>query len=610
MFSLKNITSFSEFKKMYEAAGETGTEYSNNTGFSQSLVGRATIGLFKLIKRGIDEVQLEYFKRKLENEYFAGVLRYCKSASIDLKNPQAPITPEEPAKKEEIEENDIVLAANDILLLRYDVVGWETVLTEANNDILSGMRSIDSGSREYNDFKMLSDKLIVNVKNINEKFALLNSGSTTLDNDLNAIKTSISEIKAITLNSVTPPVQLKYSLSAGEKSVLDGLVTALSAIVPNIATKVLVEGYVFDKYEIIEEKVGSGSGTGLGFILGDEISTDGVRKFLKDQGVNNVEDINFKQLASIFTDKMRANATEKVNKNSIVRIATTINNIIGDPSKKQALSAGWQKRVETVKGEFKSFLNTNDIDPIELKKSNYLPTDDKDGKKQEVADEKAKEISRIGKFINFGPSNGIKHSLKNEGIIRLYRGAFAGTVFNLETAVGSKVYKYLGCIDFDKVISDFDKNKKLDMNTQKYESIFLDTINNGSAPTYLSIKNPKKGKRMELVGIYFIFSNPINAISTGEYKINKARIFYLYFEGNSASWTSAPANFEIFAVSDTGGNLVKITDISKLETAPEFTIGTGETFEINDPLKKDFKAPLTKVVPKFLEIPGISIKIK
>ena len=139
MFSLKNITSFSEFKKMYEAAGETGTEYSNNTGFSQSLVGRATIGLFKLIKRGIDEVQLEYFKRKLENEYFAGVLRYCKSSSIDLKNPQAPITPEEPAKKEEIEENDIVLAANDILLLRYDVVGWETVLTEANNDILSGM---------------------------------------------------------------------------------------------------------------------------------------------------------------------------------------------------------------------------------------------------------------------------------------------------------------------------------------------------------------------------------------------------------------------------------------------------------------------------------------
>ena len=232
---------------MYEAAGETGTEYSNNTGFSQSLVGRATIGLFKLIKRGIDEVQLEYFKRKLENEYFAGVLRYCKSSSIDLKNPQAPITPEEPAKKEEIEENDIVLAANDILLLRYDVVGWETVLTEANNDILSGMTSIDSGSTEYNDFKMLSDKLIVNVKNINEKFALLNSGSTTLDNDLNAIKTSISEIKTITLNSVTPPVQLKYSLSAGEKSVLDGLVTALSATVPDIATKVLVEGYVFDK---------------------------------------------------------------------------------------------------------------------------------------------------------------------------------------------------------------------------------------------------------------------------------------------------------------------------------------------------------------------------
>ena len=95
-----------------------------------------------------------------------------------LKNPQAPITPEEPAKKEEIEENDRVLAANDILLLRYDVVGWETVLTEANNDILSGMRSIDSGSREYNDFKMLSDKLIVNVKNINEKFALLNRSTT------------------------------------------------------------------------------------------------------------------------------------------------------------------------------------------------------------------------------------------------------------------------------------------------------------------------------------------------------------------------------------------------------------------------------------------------
>ena len=71
---LNNVSSFNDFKKINEL--DSYDQYANPIGFSQSLLGRATIGLFKLFKKGVDIFRLEYFKRRLENELSAGVLRY------------------------------------------------------------------------------------------------------------------------------------------------------------------------------------------------------------------------------------------------------------------------------------------------------------------------------------------------------------------------------------------------------------------------------------------------------------------------------------------------------------------------------------------------------
>ena len=62
---LNNLTIFEDFKKMYES---TGDEFSNTTGLKESLLGRGIFGLFRMIKKGVNAVRLEYFKRRLENE--------------------------------------------------------------------------------------------------------------------------------------------------------------------------------------------------------------------------------------------------------------------------------------------------------------------------------------------------------------------------------------------------------------------------------------------------------------------------------------------------------------------------------------------------------------
>jgi curved DNA-binding protein CbpA len=71
---LNNLSNFNQFKKLNEL--DSYGEYSSPVGFSQSLLGRATISLLQLFKKGVNTLRLEYFKRRLENELSAGVLRY------------------------------------------------------------------------------------------------------------------------------------------------------------------------------------------------------------------------------------------------------------------------------------------------------------------------------------------------------------------------------------------------------------------------------------------------------------------------------------------------------------------------------------------------------
>jgi len=634
MFGLKNITPFSEFKKMYEAV-DVGTEFSNTTGFKESLIGRATFGLFRKIKDGINLIRLEYFKRKLENEYFVGVLRYCKAKGIDLKNPQ-PLQAgaENPNTNEE---NVIVKTAEGILQLRFNVVGWDTALVDIKAAITSGMTQIDSGLTEHQDFQLLRDQLIPNVQKINDNFIILN-GLTTIPQNIADIIKNISDgknaINLIQLASPSPSVPaLHYTLIDAEKNIITKILGLTTNNVPVKTTLngILVDSYNFndemdsinEDYDILNEKVGNGSGTGIAFILGDEISKQGIGKFLKDQGVNNVEDINFEKLASIFTDQMRKDATNSVNKNAIIGIAANTSNIIyhvtktpddkginpgtggGVTDTPTGLMKPWQKKVAKVKGEFSSFLNVDEIDPLTIKGVSEYTKNPKNADQIKKDSEISKEQDRIFKIIKHGSPDIKDNPLTNFGVMRtITKGqGFTGPVFKMESSTGVKVYKYVGSLDFDKMISGLGSGTTLNTDdTTRQKFWFSNRF--GTFVPYLKaqIKSPK-GTNTDLIGIYFVFLGGLSTSSTGDPKTNKVRIFYVY--GPAGSYgigiIGSVPTFELWAL-DNSNKLIEINPTTtKIDTTPTFDLGVGKTFEVNSPLKDNFNDTVKHVTPKFLD---------
>ena len=614
MFSLRNITSFSEFKKMNEAV-DIGTEFSNTTKLKDSLVGQAVSGIFSLIKKGIDAIRLEYFKRKLENEYFAGVLRYCKSKNIDLKNPQ-PLAPLAAGNTDPNVQSEIVEIKNDILLLRFNVTGWESSLNAVTIAINAEIGSIPTGVT-VDDFELIRDNLILYVTNINKKFETL-STSTSIQQDLDNIRQNISEINKLILNSPTPPETLEYVLSSEEKGVLTALKTTNPTnplIITNVDA-VLAEEYNFDEnYDLINEKVNNSSGTGIGFILGDELSKQGVGKFLADQGVNNVEDINFEQLASIFDDKMKSEATNSVNKNAIYRIAASVSNIItvtksnskkgttkGEPT---SFMTSWQKKVSDVKGEFSKFLNVDDIDPITMKGLTNFIQNPKNSADLNAEASKLNEIDRIQKIISYGSPNIVDTPLSNFGVIRILRsGNFSGPLFKLEaTPSGSlKIYKYIGYLDFDKMIKDSDTTHQLLLDDTT-KSWFWKGNRIGTNVSFLPNrpKNPNGGT-LDLIGIYFVFNGkPISRPSGEPKEYPSTHIFYVYMNnGNGDNEIQNPTAVEVYSL-DNANNLKKIDPGTiKLESTYSFKLSVGKTFEINSPLKDSFNDTIRHVKKDFL----------
>jgi hypothetical protein len=218
MKKLNNLTGFEKFKKMYEAV-DIGTEFSNSVGFTESLVGRATFGLINFIKFGINRVLLEYFGRRLENEYLAGVLRYCKKSNINLKDPQLSAVQSQESTVT-TEENELYLIAQEILKIRFDVPNYNTLLNDTVLMIDSGLTQLQNagltGSTQEDDFNLIKTKLIPNVKTVNDKFSILNGLITTntvptVTNvpDINTIKTTIENIRQISFTT-PPPITLEY----------------------------------------------------------------------------------------------------------------------------------------------------------------------------------------------------------------------------------------------------------------------------------------------------------------------------------------------------------------------------------------------------------------
>jgi len=91
---LKNLFTSKEFKKVYENKSsyedlyedhklfET-LDFSNKTGFSESLVGRAINSVFSFMKRKKHTATLVMYSRQLENEYLAAIFRTFLKAGVN-----------------------------------------------------------------------------------------------------------------------------------------------------------------------------------------------------------------------------------------------------------------------------------------------------------------------------------------------------------------------------------------------------------------------------------------------------------------------------------------------------------------------------------------------
>ena len=486
MNQLNNLTRFEDFKKLYEdfrksyEAVDTGTEYSNKTGFSESLIGRATLGIFGLIKDGINAVRVEYFKRKLENEYFAGVLRYCKSKNIDLKDPKKPA--DTPSEGEVGEENEmIVKIANEILLIRFNDPTYTNDLDFFSKEIENEIKSL-SASKIVDDYKIIQSKLIPDIKIINDNFSALNVFITSKTvppatdiPKIELIKAKIEDIKTLVLKSPPIQVQLEYRLTDEEKLVISGL-TSTPAVDPAIITSlnaILVENSNYNQYQRINE-------SSIGFILGDEISANGIDEYLKSKNINSVEEIKFDKLIPFWTDKYKEDATNGgpiigVNKIGIIRIAANVQNIItetksstrkgttkGDPTK---FMTPWTSKVLKIKEQFSSLLKVDDIDPLTIKGVQQYIGDPKNANKINKDGEQQKEIERIASMIKYGKPHGLTGSpFKDTGMLRIItRGnSFMGPVFKLDSKVSTyTVYKYIGYLNLDKIVEGSETSLKL-----------------------------------------------------------------------------------------------------------------------------------------------------
>ena len=95
---LKNIHSSKEFKKIHENSMrsyedlyheeklfEDMMDFSNKTGFSESLVGRAINSIFSFMKKSRNNAILIKYSRQLENEYLASIFRTFIKAGITSK---------------------------------------------------------------------------------------------------------------------------------------------------------------------------------------------------------------------------------------------------------------------------------------------------------------------------------------------------------------------------------------------------------------------------------------------------------------------------------------------------------------------------------------------
>jgi len=419
---LNNINSFDNFKKILEQS--IPSEFQNATRFSQCLVGRGLFSILRYFKQGIDMGRLEYLRRKLENEYFAGWLRFCAARQINIKDgtmieKSVQTSGEEYGGGEDTDQGEQPNNEFVCEILNLDYTDKNQLATTKKNfeDHISSLEQLKTeGGIEEEDLKELEDalneaesaleylKLKEDMNNNVFEVLLAEPSGVTFDAEkenkilelLERVKTFLSD-KAKTCTT--------YHLTENEKAIINKIESCTNE---NIKTKCneiksLIETTTEPQSQptqesLLLEEVVSGN-MPIMLVLGDQLNTSytsgsgtTLKKikpsdYLKSIGINNVSEINWTECARLFSKnpefkKMAANMVtiEAVRKiqyaasRIIFRVKKTPTYTGMTPEKgggvdykeDSALRTVWERKVEVVKGEWTMFLDFSSykIDPF------------------------------------------------------------------------------------------------------------------------------------------------------------------------------------------------------------------------------------------------------
>lgn len=526
---LKNITSYDHFRRVYE--GSLPDEFKNTTGFRQSLVGRAVFGIFRYFKKGINLGRLEFYKRRLENEYFAGLLRFAAVTDLDLLTGMMPTgqtsgstptpAPSPGPNPDEIEFCNVLgidfTEPDNINKLKAHLNLFSGHTAQLEQVLAAGGLSPDD-EQQCKDFLELSKKVVICCQaklQINPVFQQLHtlSGSTdpAVGGLLDQIKTFLESDAAKYCSTYHGTDSEKMLIRDFENSSDAGIKTKFDEISP------LLDSFSFYddvQYELIEEKITSGLNKMIPItqVLGDQLNQPGapqmkvnVYDWLKSKGISDPNKINWDALQKLFAahPEYQNQATKYVNKDGIKKIQYAVSKIIfhtkavppgmgttpetgGGAMWEQdtSLRTSWEKKVEFVKSEFANFfgdnLNIRELDPFQL--LNYSDALRKrDYGKDGVVATAASTVNGIANNVAIDSiANKIglvplgNEDIKNEGNLYVFSMTYQGNliypVFQLKGGDKSpKVYRYIGNLNLQKILDDKAYEKAdFDKNANKY----------------------------------------------------------------------------------------------------------------------------------------------
>lgn len=522
---LKNITPFDKFRRIMEAS--IPNEFSNTTGFRESLVGRAMFGILRYFKKGIQLGKLEYYKRRLENEYFAAILRFCAYKNIDLKTGVDPsgnegeggggedYTPQPQPEPDPYQEEYCQMLNIDWTDTSNIFASTSQPLNQYINtleQIINDPESSEDDKKEANELKEQSTKMVKccdGKSAINQVFKALSALSGTTDAQIVGYLEQIKTFFTAGAAKLCPT----YKGTENEKNLIKSFSTSTDANIKAKADEIIAilvppaapaaappAAPSNESFVLMLEKIGAGNkSVNISQILGDQLRGSdapskniNVYEYLKKIGIENVDEINFVELVKLFRSKpsyQREVSTDNflnyagvryiqynVADGIIYHVKKTPDNVGINPGEggkvnyeeDTSLKKTWEKKVEYVKSEFSGFFDFAAVDPFvllnlsdALRERGKYSTQPTVLSNRGLTDGLANTNVMEDKATMLGLRPRGNEEIKTEKtpyvFTMVYKDKVYYPVFTLrggDNTGDKKVYRYIGCINFDKIIKD------------------------------------------------------------------------------------------------------------------------------------------------------------